>query len=414
MKTTATHRGLLCLSACIITWLSVAVAQTPPAAGALSEDQLPPRDKPLYHCARLAAEWLYQANETDGRFRPGLNPAVNMPLPDEGFIPQAHAARALAQAARIFGEGRYGARAKQAILTLLAQTKLDSQNANIRYTTLPTAALNKATAASLTVWAIHELPDPAKDLLEQSEQLVNFLRTTQAADGSFVIGEQPAALPHQKPDGLAQQHLATHGIILAALVRSHGRSPAVWKLESARKALAFYHSHWQANRMTGPTPGLMIGFADAYRLTREKSYADAVLEMGDWLLSLQYVTNNQQPLWEGGFASWKEGKLESTLPTTAAAPLLEALGAALQTANAVGDAGRVERFRSAIERGGQFLITQQYTSANVTHYADWFQRGLVGSFFTSFEMGANPLAGTAWATSALAGCLPELAQAKPK
>jgi hypothetical protein len=406
------QRSLWVLGGCVLC-IGAAAAQTPPpAGGTLHDDQLAPRHRPYLNSARLGAEWLFAANETDGRFRFGVNPIIQIALPDDGLLAQADAAAALARAARLFGQERYGARAKQALLALLAQTKADPQNPELRYTGLPAATLNRAAAASGIVRAIHELPDPAKDLLEQGEQLVNFLRTTQQADGSFALGEQVAPLPHQRAEEMEQRHLATHGAILAAILRSYGRAPAPWKLESARRALGFYHSRWQANPAPGPTPGLLIAFADAYALTKEKSFAEAALEMGDWLLALQYGADARQPLWEGGFAGWKDGKLEHLEPTTEGAPLLEALAAALRTARAVGDVGRFDRLRGGVERGAQFLVTHQYTAANVTHFAEWFQPKLVGSYFTSARIGANPLSQTARATQALAACTLALAEVR--
>lgn len=378
-------------------------------SGAVNEEKLQPRQKALYRSARLAAEWLFQANVADGRFRTGVNPVLNMPLPDEGFLPQAEAALALARASRLFGEERFAVRAKQALLTLLAQTKTDPQNANLRHTTLPPAALNRAAAAALMVLAVQELPEPGKDLLDQSEQLANFLRTLQQADGSFLLGEQAAPQSHQSAEAAAQQHLAAHGSIVAALMRSHMRSPAAWKLEATQKAHAFYRSRWQANKQLAPTPGLMLAFADAYRLTKEKPYADTVLEMADWLVSLQLPADPQQPMWEGGFADWKDGKPVVKPPTAADGCMIEALAAGLQTARLAGDLARFERCRNGMERGGQFLVTHQYTPANVNHYADWFQKGLIGSYFISAEQGANPLSATARCCRALAACLPAFA-----
>src|SRR5437660_507317 len=114
MKTIASRFGILSL----LLATAVAAAQPPAPAGAVNEDKLPPRHRALYRSARLGAEWLFQANEADGRFRAGVNPVLNLPLPDDGLLPQAEATLALAQAARLFGEERFSVRAKQALLSL--------------------------------------------------------------------------------------------------------------------------------------------------------------------------------------------------------------------------------------------------------------------------------------------------------
>src|SRR5205823_13645253 len=92
---------------------------------------------------------------------------------------QAAAACALARVARFLGDERYAALARQAILTLLIDTAPDSGDPHLRHTTLPAVVVNRLGSAGLLVAAIHELPAPGDDLLEQGEQLCAFVRTQQ-------------------------------------------------------------------------------------------------------------------------------------------------------------------------------------------------------------------------------------------
>src|SRR4029077_14630618 len=80
---------------------------------------------------------------------------------------------------------RYAARARQALLTLLADTALDTTSPGGRATTLPPLLVNRLAAAGMLVQTICELPSPADDLLEQAEQLCAFIRSRQQPDGSF-------------------------------------------------------------------------------------------------------------------------------------------------------------------------------------------------------------------------------------
>src|SRR5207248_9048974 len=97
---------------------------------------------------------------------------------------QAGAAFALARAARLTGEERYAACASRALLSLLDETVLDASG-QARHTPLPSIVLNRLGAAALLVLAINELPAPAADLLEKSEQLCSFIRRQACPDGSL-------------------------------------------------------------------------------------------------------------------------------------------------------------------------------------------------------------------------------------
>ena len=139
----------------------------------------------MYLSALRGADWLRRANGADGRFSFGHVPALKVPLEGDQFLRQAGAACALAKASRLLGEERYAAVARQAVLALLVETALDQADPQVRQTTLPSAIVNRLGAAGLLVMAINELQAPGDDLLEQSEQLCQFIRKQQLADGSF-------------------------------------------------------------------------------------------------------------------------------------------------------------------------------------------------------------------------------------
>ena len=106
-------------------------------------------------------------------------------LDGDHYLRQAGATVALARAARYTGDERYLARARQAVLTLLADTAVDANKPGARAPLLPPVVANPLAAAGLVVQAVHELPEPAADLLEQSDQLCAFLRDQQQADGAL-------------------------------------------------------------------------------------------------------------------------------------------------------------------------------------------------------------------------------------
>src|SRR5262245_37696799 len=237
----------------------VPVSANAPAAVDLAK--LPPLTRQAQLGARRGAEWLHRVNLPSGRFVHGWLPDLNVPLEGDHYLRQAHAAFALARAARFTGDERYTSRARQAVLSLLAETAAEpADKPNVRYTRPPSMVANRLASAGLLLLAIHELPSPAADLLDQGEQLANFIRQQQKADGSLRLDDQPA----DDPDA------AVHpGVALRGLVASNRARPAAWKVEAARKALAFYRSAWKADPSPAAAAELAMAFAEAFVQTKE-------------------------------------------------------------------------------------------------------------------------------------------------
>src|SRR5439155_646668 len=102
--------------------------------------KLPRLQQQMYLTAQRGADWLCRANQADGRFLHGYLPALRAPLEGDHYLRQAGAAFALARCARLLGQERYAAVARQAILTLLLETATDPQDPRVRQTTLPLLA----------------------------------------------------------------------------------------------------------------------------------------------------------------------------------------------------------------------------------------------------------------------------------
>jgi len=356
----------------------------PPAAPPKTAETRPGRDlskwpffqKSIYLSGQRAAEWLQRANQLDGRFVPGYLPALNQPLEGDSFIRQAGAALALARAARYYNSEEATARARQAILTLLLDTAPEEGNPGIRASTLPPGLANRLGAAAALVQAIYALPSPAPDVLKQAEELCNFIRRAQRADGSLVCNETG-------PDDGDAVNLYS-GEALYALMCSHQHEAAPWKLEAVRKALPYYQARWRAAKNLTMVPRHTAAYTTAYLLSKDKTYADFVFEMNDWLCTFQYrQLDPQHPQWVGGFMGCVDGKPAPGAPHVGSAAYAESLVEAARVAREAGDVPRWQRYTDALERSLQFVTTLQYTTANCRHFAEWYQPYLVGSFHAS-------------------------------
>lgn len=368
----------------------------PPAANSDDNEspdlsKLDPVHRAIFLSAWRGAEWLWQANRPNGLFLYGYIPSLDTPMEGDSYLRQIGGAFALARAARFMGDPRFAARARQAALTLLATTEIDPNDPTIRYAKFPSAYANRLGGAGLLLLAIHELPEPGEDLLQHSDQLCQFIRVQQQADGSLKFQDDfPPDNPLNPQNDEDKEGINYYpGEALYGLMKSQQHRPAAWKTEVARKALAYYRPWWNKHKNTALVPWQSSAYAEAYLMTKEKAFADFVFEMNDWMASLQYGTDpRNSPLWQGGFAVWMNGTAVAMPPRVGSASYAEGLAAACRVARQAGDVPRYRRYREATERCLQFLMTLQYTPANTRHFTDWYRPRLSGAFFGSHQDGS--------------------------
>ena len=345
--------------------------------------------------AQRGAEWLFRMNTVKGRFTPGLAPALqDVVLEDDHYLRQAGSAYALARAARLLREDRYTVRAAQTILALLDDTVFLDPQHQVRCTSMPSSVVNRLAAASLLVLAINELPDPQADLLTASEQLCNFVRSQDRADGSFAVSEG-------KPMAEDVDAVSYPGLALYALVRSEGRRPATWKTDLVRKAVAYYRPWWRDHKNMESVPWMTAACTEAYLSNKDQSCADFVFEMNDWLCGLQYPLDAQHERTWGGFKGCVDGRATETPPTITSACYAEALTNACRTARQAVDLDRYGRYQAALQMSLQFVSRLQYTEGNTSHFAEWYRPRLVGGFHASQQDGNLRIDATQFAVAAL-------------
>jgi hypothetical protein len=323
-------------------------------------------------------------NGTKGRFLYGFVPALNTVMEGDHYLRQVGAACALARAARHTRDETYAACATHTLLTLLDETVTDPADPEVRYTPLPSAAVNRLAAAGLLVLAVSELPAPQADLLKKSEQLCNYIRRQQRPDGSLDYAEGDDKAAALDPEGVNYYP----GEALCGLMRSQRHRPAAWKTDLVRTALGHYAPRWRAQKNMAFVPWQSAAYAEAYLLTKEKAFADFVAEMNDWLCGLQYDRlDPRHPQWLGGFMGWADGKAVASAPGVASASYAESLAEACRVARAAGDLPRHRRYAETLERCLQFLVTLQYTDANTQHFNPWYRQRLLGGFHASHQDG---------------------------
>jgi hypothetical protein len=362
--------------------------------------RLPLLTRQMTISAQRGAEWLHRMNLANGRFVFGCLPALNKPMEGDHFLSQAGAAFALARAARFTGDERYTVRARQAVLSLLAETQTDPADPAGRCTVHPSVVVNRLGAAGLLVAAINELPAPASELLDQGEQLCHFIRRQQRPDGSLACGDNPA-----EPDPTAGDPECVNtypGLALYGLALSQRYRPAPWKDECVRKALPYYRAWWKAHPSLTFVPWQTAACTEAFLRTKEGPFAEFVFEMNDWLCEFQYTQPEpQHPFWRGGFQGCRDGRPQPTPPGVDTACSAEALAEACRVARQLPDVQRFDRYRAALTHSLQFLTTVQYAEENTQHFAATYRTILLGGFHNSHQDGNLRVDATQHAVCAL-------------
>lgn len=376
----------------------VPAAHTAPASKGRDMTKLPLAQQQLFVTAQRGMNWLRRTNRPDGRFVYGFLPALSTTMEGDDYLAQAGAGFALARAARYFGDDNCTTVARQALLTLLLETTTDAKTPQVRRTAAPPQLVNRLAAHGLLVLAIHELSAPSKDLLDQGDQLAQYLRQQQRTDGLLLIAEAG----DDAKAAAAETHLHAAGLALHGIARSQRLRPASWKLDMLRKARACYVPYWKEHKNLPQALSHAPAWAEAYVLTKDQAYADAVFAMNDWLCGLQYQqVDPQRKRWLGGFPTWSGGKAVAQAPDIHSAACAECLAEACRVARAAGDLTRYRRYRRALEQCLMFLTTLQYTPARTRHFVEEFRPAIAGAFHGSHQDGNLRIDYTQHALSAL-------------
>lgn len=370
-------KGLIVLFLFAIVALIQVEAAQPPQEPQPALETMHPAHRALYFAVRRGTEWLIQAQQPNGLFHQGYQVAFNTPLEPAHYYHQAEAVVALAKVSRLTANPRYHACSQRAMLTLLASTKVDPQDAKVRFTAFPETVVNRLGSAGLLMRAVHEMPVPVEVRLKEAEGLAQYVKTTQTTTGLL----EPAgsgvvqASASKMPENMMRHYDA---LALEGLAISMNYSPAPWKTEVLQKAVKAYEQERKQLPMTS-YPHFVTCFAETYVRTKDQPCAVAVFNMADALCNVQKQPEAGRVNWSGGFCF--DGTNSSVSPGTGdTARCVSALCDAYRVAKLAGDQARVERYRLAAAAGVQFLAGQQFTGSGVEHFAESYQPKVLGAF----------------------------------
>lgn len=351
--------------------------------------------------AIMGSDWLAKMNQPNGHFLHGYLPTLRQPMTGDSDLRQAQATLALGQAAKFSGDPKHAAIANQAVLTLLASTKVEAGELPCRVPVQMSFVCNRVGFAALVALAIYELPNPADKLLDDAELLCAFLRRQLRTDGSVHYTDGPQDNPAQlDPAGLNEYP----GLALHALAVSNRMRPAEWKKEVVRKGVAHYHAAFRAKPHPAMVATLTPAAAELYLQTKLPECIAAVFEMNDWLCAIQIKGSDlKNPQWAGGFRAVADGRATDAPPAAAdTGRSVQSLACAYHLTRAAGDVAREEKYRPAVTDAVQFLCGMQLLETNTRHFEDTFRaKMLMGAFHLSPVEGDLRIDATACAVTGL-------------
>jgi len=376
--------------------------QAPPDAPLARFDPLvaqPHQTQSTVRAMLLGANWMTRMSQPQGRFLYGYNPSLRQPMAGDHDLRQARGALALAKSAKFCGDEKQAAIASQAILALLAATKIDPTDPNCRVPVPASFACNRVGFAAMLALAIYELPAADAKLIAEAERLCAFLHKQCLADGSIHYSDGPQDSQKLDPAGLNEYP----GEVLQALIAGHRVQPAIWKSEAVTKGVTYYRAKFRASPHPLLCATLTPACAERYRQTKSSEAAAAIFEMNDWLCGLQIGTNDVRiPQWAGGFRSINNGQSVELPPGPEVGSYVESLACAYEINRQVPDLSRDSRYKSAVMDAVRCLCGLQYTEANTRHFDNVFRANmLIGGFHLSSEDGNLRIDATSRAISGL-------------
>lgn len=331
-------------------------------------------------CTRAASAWLVRMNQSDGRFLPGVNPALARPLDSLNELNQAYACWGLCRTARFTGDDKIAACASQAVLALLTLTKTDAQDAACRVPTVDSNRCNRVGLASILVLCIHELPNADAALTAEAGKLAAYLRKQLRADGSVQYGDGAEPATKTDPDGVNDHP----GLCFQALLVCDRLKPAQWHRDALAAGMKYYREWFKTHPNASLAGTLLPAVCEQYLRTKTAGTAEFACELADHVCGLQVAGADTRELkFVGSFRV--PGQPE---PIANQAALAESMVCAATVASQIPDPTRYTKYRTACTAALAFHRGLQFTEETTAHFEKSFRaQFLLGGVCTSHSSG---------------------------
>ncbi len=378
---------------------SAKAPQTTPLMAFERLSAFPQQTQDAVRAVLLGAKWMTRMNQVQGRFLFGYNPSLRQSLGGDHDLKQAQAAFALAKAAKFSGDEEQVVVASQAILAMLAATRIEPSDPTCRVPVHSPLVCNRVGFAATVALAIYELPGADPKLVDEAERLCEFLHKQCRSDGSVDYVGGGADATKVDPAGVNEHPaVALHAILAGNRVR-----PAAWKIEVAKKGLEHYRGIFRAKPHPAMVGSLTPAAVELALQTKASEASAIVFEMNDWLCNLQIPGNDpRNPQWAGGFRPVVDGQQTDSPPGPETGVYVQSLALACKLTRLTPDLDRYTRYKAATTDAVRFLTGLQYLDMNTGHFELTFRaQMLMGGFHLSPVDGNLRIDATALAVSGL-------------
>lgn len=353
----------------------------------------PPVTQYSVRAVLLGSTWMAKRHKSDGRFTYGYNPTLRQEMSGDHDLRQAQAALAMAQAAKFAGDPKHSVVASQAVLTLLASTKVAPNDPTCRVPVAMSVVCNRVGFAATLALAIYELPKADDKLLEEAERLCEFVRRSLRTDGSVHYTDGPNDVPMQvDPNGVNEYP----GTALQALAVSNRVRSAEWKKDAVKRGVAHYLGVFRSKPHSLLAATVTPAATELYVQTKSADLASAVFEMNDWLCTLQIGPTER---WSGGF---RAAGATDPLPTAETGLYVQSLACGYQLTRLTADLTREAKYRTAAADAANYACSVQFLEENTRHFENAFRAStLIGAFHVSPSDGNLRIDATACAVTGL-------------
>ena len=300
----------------------------------------------IFRSAVYGCNWLVRNQNPNGSYMYLYYPHKDKESRQNSYVRQAGVSYAVALMYRFTKYKKYKTSSLQAIEYLLNNIKFLDKKKKLPYIYFAGTGKLGSTGLTLVAMSLLELHKESSEYAKIMKQFVYSILNMQNKDGSFMAYFEPKVL---KP---GQNYFP--GEAMLGLIEYYKINPEERILRAIEKAFSYYKKYWKENKNRPFIPWHSCVWAQMYKITKKKKYADFVFEMNDWLITKQYDLKNSP--YKDYFGGWvREG-----VPNFEAAVYVEGLAEAYSVAKMLKDKKRIDSYGKTIVRALRFVLNLQF------------------------------------------------------
>ncbi|OGZ94276.1 MAG: hypothetical protein A3A28_02830 [Candidatus Sungbacteria bacterium RIFCSPLOWO2_01_FULL_47_32] len=306
----------------------------------------------------LAARWLLANSDAEGRMTFTINPLDGTESRNFDVIRNALGSQSLAAFYRISGDKNFLESAQKSRNYIVS--KREFLRSNYPSEKLPTGILNFLILADLELFDITHNETYKTSAVMWTNMLWSLRSGREDFSLVFFPDGKSAGAEGRRSDPIVRYQA------LAALAKSMRVTGSSARLKDLELLASMYQKEFQQGRILkegklsiAKNAWLVNAFAEMYRLTKKREYADFAFDVADWLLGYQLLGGAGK---EGAFTNTPAD--DDTYYARGTGKTTEALADAYALAKETGDARREKIYAESLRSAFGWLMSLQLTDEN--------------------------------------------------